>query len=127
MEATKLNQKLTLNENYSKEKILKDTTSKKINLLLSEIVKNGTAKKANVEGIKAGGKTGTSKKLENGEYSEKRLTSFIGAFPIDQPKYIAFILFDEPRRNKSRVIRKFWVIPQHQLFQEYSKNITNLK
>ena len=104
----KIKPKVNLDENYSKEKILKDTTSKKINLLLSEIVKNGTAKKANVEGIKAGGKTGTSKKLENGEYSEKKvITSFIGAFPIDQPKYIAFILFDEPRRNKSESLESF--------------------
>ncbi len=104
----KIKPKVNLNKNYSKEKILKDTTSKKINLLLSEIVKNGTAKKANVEGIKAGGKTGTSKKLENGEYSEKKvITSFIGAFPIDQPKYIAFILFDEPRRNKSESLESF--------------------
>ena len=30
-------------------------------------------KKANVDGIKIGGKTGTSKKLENGKYSEKKL------------------------------------------------------
>ena len=104
----KIKPKVNLNENYSKEKIFKDSTSKKINLLLSEIVKNGTAKKANVEGIKAGGKTGTSKKLENGEYSEKKvITSFIGAFPIDQPKYIAFILFDEPRRNKSESLESF--------------------
>ena len=104
----KIKPKVNLNENYSKEKILKDTTSKKINLLLSEIVKNGTAKKAIVEGIKAGGKTGTSKKLENGEYSEKKvITSFIGAFPIDQPKYIAFVLFDEPRRNKSESLESF--------------------
>ena len=104
----KIKPKVNLNKNYSKEKILKDTTSKKINLLLSEIVKNGTAKKANVKGIKAGGKTGTSKKLENGEYSEKKvITSFIGAFPIDRPKYIAFILFDEPRRNKSESLESF--------------------
>ncbi len=100
----KVNQK----ENYSKKRILKDSTSKKINILLSEIVKNGTGKKANVNGIKVGGKTGTSRKLENGKYSENKvITSFIGAFPIDQPKYIAFILFDEPRRNKSESLESF--------------------
>ena len=47
-------------------------------------------------------KTGRSRKLENGKYSEKKvITSFIGAFPIDQPKFIAFVLFDDPRRNIS--------------------------
>ena len=104
----KIKPKVNLSENYPRERILKDTTSSKINLLLSEIVKNGTGKKANVDGIKIGGKTGTSKKLENGKYSEKKvITSFIGAFPIDQPKYIAFILFDEPRRNKSESLENF--------------------
>ena len=38
---------------------------------------------------------------------KKVITSFIGAFPIDQPKYIAFILFDEPRRNKSESLESF--------------------
>ena len=104
----KIKPKVNLNEIYSKEKVLKDLTSKKINYLLSEVVKNGTGQKANVNGIKVGGKTGTSKKLENGKYSEKKvITSFIGAFPIDQPKYIAFILFDEPRRNKSESLESF--------------------
>ncbi len=104
----KIKPKVNLNETYPKEKIFKDNTSKKINILLSQIVKNGTGKKANVDGIKVGGKTGTSKKLENGKYSEKKvITSFIGAFPIDQPKYIAFILFDEPRRNKSESLESF--------------------
>jgi len=104
----KIKPKVNLSESYSKNRILKDTTSKKINILLSEIVKNGTGKKANVNGIKIGGKTGTSKKLENGKYSEKKvITSFIGAFPIDKPKYIAFILFDEPRRNKSESLESF--------------------
>ena len=104
----KIRPRVNLKESYSRKRVFKDTTSKKINLLLSEIVKTGTGKKANVDGIKIGGKTGTSKKLEQGKYSEKKvITSFIGAFPIDQPKYIAFILFDEPRRNKSESLESF--------------------
>ena len=98
----KIKPRVNLKENYSRKRIFKDSTSKKINHLLNEVVKNGTGKKANVDGIKVGGKTGTSRKLENGKYSEKKvITSFIGAFPIDQPKFIAFVLFDEPRRNIS--------------------------
>ncbi len=98
----KIKPRVNLKENYSRKRIFKDSTSKKINHLLNEVVKSGTGKKANVDGIKVGGKTGTSRKLENGKYSEKKvITSFIGAFPIDQPKFIAFVLFDEPRRNIS--------------------------
>ena len=68
--------------------------------MLKEIVKKGTGRKANVNGLELGGKTGTSKKVEKGKYSEKKvITSFIGAFPIDDPNFITFVLFDEPKRN----------------------------
>ena len=121
----KVKPKVNLKENYLKEKIFKDATSKKINILLSEIVKNGTAKKANVEGIRVGGKTGTSKKLENGKYSEKKvITSFIGVFPIDKPKYIAFILFDEPRRNISESLESFGGNTAAPTFSRILKNIS---
>ena len=69
---------------------------------------SGTGKKAKVNGLDVGGKTGTSRKLEDGKYSEKVITSFIGTFPIDKPKYIAFVLFDEPRRNTQDFFGKFW-------------------
>ena len=65
-------------------------------------------KKAKVIGLQVGGKTGTSRKLENGKYSEKKvITSFIGTFPINKPEYIAFVLFDEPRRNTQDFLENF--------------------
>ena len=27
------------------------------------------------------------------------ITSFIGVFPAEQPNYLTFVLFDEPKRN----------------------------
>tara|TARA_B100000287_G_C20673686_1_gene794416 strand:+ start:3392 stop:5062 length:1671 start_codon:yes stop_codon:yes gene_type:complete len=104
----KISPKINLETNYHKERVLKESTSKKINFLLSEVVKKGTGKKAKVEGIDVGGKTGTSKKLENGTYSEKKvITSFIGAFPINKPKYLALVLFDEPTRNTKESLENF--------------------
>jgi cell division protein FtsI/penicillin-binding protein 2 len=104
----KIQPKINLNDKFKKHKVLKENTSKKINKLLAEVVRKGTGQKAIVEGIDIGGKTGTSKKLENGKYSEtKVITSFIGAFPIKKPKYIALVLFDEPRRNKSESLENF--------------------
>ena len=104
----KIQPKIHRSSDFKKERIFKESTSKKINFLLNEVVQNGTGKNAGVEGISVGGKTGTSKKLENGNYSENKvITSFIGAFPINSPKYLAFILFDEPRRNKSESLENF--------------------
>ena len=89
-------------------KKMKSFTSQKVNNLLRKIVEEGTGKNAKVNGLMVGGKTGTSRKLENGEYSEKKvITSFIGTFPINKPKYIAFVLFDEPRRNTREFLENF--------------------
>ena len=84
----------------SKKNIKSNQPPLKVNNLLKKVVNYGTGKKAKVNGLDVGGKTGTSRKLEEGKYSEKKvITSFIGTFPINKPKYIAFVLFDEPRRN----------------------------
>ncbi len=60
-----------------KVRILSSETSKKINKLIQKIVNEGTGKKAKVNGILIGGKTGTSKKVELGNYSEKKKDNFI--------------------------------------------------
>ena len=68
--------------------------------MIQKIVNEGTGKKAKVNGILIGGKTGTSKKVEFGNYSEeKKVTSFIGVFPANNPEYLTFVLFDEPENN----------------------------
>ncbi|MCA0387851.1 MAG: transpeptidase family protein [Bacteroidetes bacterium] len=73
-------------------------TSQIIRSLLADVVENGTGKKARIEGIKIGGKTGTSRKIVNGEYSKERYnSSFIGFFPADNPKYICLILVNSPK------------------------------
>ena len=104
----KINPKIHITDKSNKEKVLKSLTSQKVNNLLRKIVESGTGKNAKVNGLTVGGKTGTSRKLENGEYSEKKvITSFIGTFPINKPKYIAFVLFDEPRRNTKEFLENF--------------------
>ncbi len=81
-------------------KVLSNETSEKINVLIQKIVNEGTGKRAKVDGILIGGKTGTSKKVELGNYSEKKkITSFIGVFPANAPEFLTFVLFDEPKKN----------------------------
>ena len=86
--------------NQKEVKVFSSETSKKINELIHKIVMNGTGKKAQVKGLLIGGKTGTSKKVEKGNYSEeKKITSFIGIFPAKSPEFLTFVLFDEPQKN----------------------------
>jgi len=78
--------------------IVKPETSAMLRYLFRLNVQDGTAAKAEVIGYRVGGKTGTAEKVVAGRYSkEKRLTSFIGAFPMDKPKYLLLVMLDEPK------------------------------
>lgn len=47
------------------------------------------------------GKTGTADKPAGDGYDERRLvSSFIAAFPYEDPTYVVFITFDEPKAVK---------------------------
>jgi cell division protein FtsI/penicillin-binding protein 2 len=57
----------------------------------------GTAWRAGVPGYDVAGKTGTSQKWINGEYSHtKFFASFIGFVPADHPAFILLVTLDEP-------------------------------
>ena len=83
-------------------RILSEDTSEKMRKLLRLNVTNGTGKSADIEGYYVGGKTGTAEKSAGKKgYDRKRLlSSFIAAFPMDDPEYIVYIMIDEPKGNK---------------------------
>ena len=79
-------------------RIVKPETSEKMRYLFRLNVEHGTATKADVIGYRVGGKTGTAEKVVNGHYDSNRsLCSFIGAFPMDKPKYLLLLMLDEPQ------------------------------
>jgi len=58
----------------------------------------GTGKRADVPGYRVGGKTGTAEMPGRGGYLEKAvLSSFLAAFPMDDPKYLVLVLIFEPK------------------------------
>ncbi len=80
------------------EQVIKPSTSADMRYLFKLNVDEGTAGKAGVPGFRVGGKTGTAEKVVKGRYSkDHRLNSFIGAFPMDDPKYAMLIMIDEPQ------------------------------
>jgi cell division protein FtsI (penicillin-binding protein 3) len=61
-------------------------------------VESGTGGHADATGYRVGGKTGTAEKVVDGQYStHSLLTSFVGAFPMDAPRYLTLVMLDEPQ------------------------------
>lgn len=76
-------------------------TSAFLRTLFTMNVEKGSGTKAAVPGYMVGGKTGTAEKVENGRYSgNKRLNSFLAAFPMDDPQYAVLVVLDEPKPEK---------------------------
>ena len=83
------------------ERVISARTSDQMRKLMRLVVESGTAKLAEAAGYVVGGKTGTAEKNQNGHYEEKKLlSSFIGAFPMNDPQYVILTLVDEPHGNK---------------------------
>jgi len=59
----------------------------------------GSGKSADIPGYLTGGKTGTAEKVgQDGRYDSGSLvSSYVAAFPMNDPRYIVHILLDEPR------------------------------
>ncbi len=75
-------------------------TSKLLRGLMRLVVAEGTGKKAAVPGYLVGGKTGTAEKTgARGYRREALVSSFVAAFPIDDPRYVVLVLYDEPKGN----------------------------
>jgi cell division protein FtsI (penicillin-binding protein 3) len=82
-------------------RVIKPTTSDQLRWLFRENVEKGSGKAAAVPGYMVGGKTGTAEKVENGRYSaNKRLNSFLAAFPMDDPQYAVLVVLDDPQAAK---------------------------
>lgn len=82
-------------------RVLSEKTSHQMRQLLRIVVSEGTGSKAAVKGYKVGGKTGTAEKIVGGRYNKKsKISSFVGVFPMDAPKYVVYIMVDEPKGHK---------------------------
>lgn len=79
-----------------KNKVISEGTSAKMREVLESVVASptGSGKNAYIKGYRIGGKTGTS---EKGRNNDKRIASFVGFAPADDPEIVCLIMMDEPQ------------------------------
>jgi len=82
-------------------RVLSAETSEQMRTLMRMVVQSGTGRKAAVKGYAVGGKTGTADKQVGRGYAKKvNISSFVGAFPIEAPRYVVLVVVDEPKGNE---------------------------
>ncbi|MDP7610901.1 MAG: penicillin-binding transpeptidase domain-containing protein, partial [Nitrospinaceae bacterium] len=81
-------------------RVISAQTSRQMVDILKSVVKDGTGKKAAVQGYEIAGKTGTAQKYDpkTGGYSKTAfVSSFVGFAPADAAKVAILVMIDEPK------------------------------
>ncbi len=82
-------------------RVIASETSQTLRDLMRYVVTDGTGRNADVKGYGVMGKTGTADKPSGDGYDERRLvSSFVSAFPYEDPTYVVMITYDEPKGLK---------------------------
>ena len=80
-------------------RVISKETAKALRGMLEGVTLNGTAKKAQLDGYTAAGKTGTAQKIDpkTRTYSStKFVASFVGFAPVNNPAVVIIVVIDEP-------------------------------
>jgi membrane peptidoglycan carboxypeptidase len=72
-------------------------TAATLTAIMEQVVSDGTAKRAQIDGFTSAGKTGTAQKLINGRYSHNdHNASFVGFLPSRDPVVAIIVVIDSP-------------------------------
>jgi len=78
------------------EQVISSNVANKMKHLLVKTVEKGTGKKAHIDGLEIGGKTGTANIVENGKYQRKYMSSFFGFVNDKNKKYTIGVTVNDP-------------------------------
>lgn len=84
-------------------KVCSEETLKKIRAILENVVKRGTGSKLYNKDFSMAGKTGTAQANYNRKDGTEKhyISSFVGYFPADNPKYSCIVVVHEPNTSKN--------------------------
>lgn len=114
------------NNNSAQAQVIKPETSQTIRKMLQSVVDNGFGKAAKIPGYSIGGKTGTAQiswaalGVDKSGYSDTdTIQSFVGFFPVDNPKFLIIVKLNNPQSNTA----EYSVVP---VFRDISQYIIYL-
>lgn len=104
----------------SNNRICKESTLRDVKIMLEGVVQHGTASKQLKDlPFQIAGKTGTSRISDDAEgYTKDYHSSFVGYFPVDNPKYTLMVLISRP--SKGRIYGSTVAVP---VFKEIAQKI----
>ncbi len=77
-------------------RVIKVNTANQMKRLLIQTVEEGTGKKARIDGLEIGGKTGTANVAQGGKYRRKYMSSFFGFANDGENKYTIGVTVNNP-------------------------------
>jgi cell division protein FtsI (penicillin-binding protein 3) len=83
-------------------RVVSERTARTVVSMLEGVVeKAGTGARAHMDDYRVAGKTGTAQKpdLLAGGYSERRIASFVGLVPAENPRLVVLVVIDEPKTD----------------------------
>src|SRR4030042_3549608 len=87
-------------------RIISKETADAVKDMMLAVVEGGTGTRAQIEGVKVCGKTGTAEKANRngvGYTEERSITSFIGFEPYEDPQVAIIVVVDEPQAGGNAV------------------------
>jgi cell division protein FtsI (penicillin-binding protein 3) len=82
-----------------RHRVLDPDVAAQLRTMMEAVVDNdgGTGTQAAVSGYRVAGKTGTGKRLIDGQYTSANYGSFIGMAPADNPRFVIAVSADVPK------------------------------
>jgi cell division protein FtsI (penicillin-binding protein 3) len=84
----------------SLRRAFRKSTARTLIPAFEQVVTDGSAREAAVPGVRIAGKTGTARKVRDGSYeSGAYRASFVGFYPVEDPRVVLIVVLDEPRTS----------------------------